>query len=344
MREQAYDVSVELTVPRSPPNLEKGNFMVALFALRSQPENPAFSLSPSAAELSADDLYRHVRQPGNVAFAARRPTLIPYADPLVSTTSRVLLLLYYVLYPAASERTTLVVPMGELVEFRNALPLSLLVDVQAGQTLQVYEARVTLVARLSGVRWAMFHHRVISFAVGTAIFWVGEMLSMLLAWLLLGRWLSGPRPGQLGGGGGGGSDIDTDDDNDDYEKYDPWPVAPPPPLSPEEAAAASAFFRGGVEQTEGRQRGEGAEAEAESEADPGVKKEEEEDEGEDEKDSGGKGKGKGKREAEEQRSQTQAVDYVKTEDDEEELGVGTSLSHRQEKGSLRKRPSWGSQS
>lgn len=181
MLEQAYDVSVELTVPRSPPNLEKGNFMVALFAMKSLPDNPAFAFTSSAVTL---DPYAHVKE-DNVVFMSRRPTLIPYADPMVSTASRVLFLLYHILYPGAGETTTLSVPMGELVEFRDVLPLSILLDVQAGQTLQVYSASVTLVARLTGIRWAMYNHRIISFVVCTTAFWMAEMLFAGLAWLLL---------------------------------------------------------------------------------------------------------------------------------------------------------------
>lgn len=204
MLEQAYDVSVELTVPRSPVNLERGNFMVSLFAIKSVPENPAFSFSFSAA---TQDPYAHVRE-DNLVFMSRRPTLIPYEDSLVSTASRVLFLLYHILYPGVSEKATLTIPMGELVEFKNVLPLSILVDVEAGQTLQVYSATVTLVARLTGIRWAMYNHRIISFVVCTTIFWVAEMLSMGLAWFLLDSVISGRQPDKLGGAKW---DVDTDD-------------------------------------------------------------------------------------------------------------------------------------
>ncbi|KAI0129473.1 putative adipose-regulatory protein-domain-containing protein [Xylariales sp. AK1849] len=177
MLETAYDVSVELTLPRSPPNLDRGNFMVALFATKSSIENPAQSWTlPS-------DPYLHVN-PSNVVFSSRRPILLPYKDPLVSQASRVLFLLWHMLHPTA-EAVTLEIPMGELVEFRNQLPLSLLLDVQAGQTLQVYEARIELVARLTGVRWAMYNHRILSFVVCTTAFWLAEMGSMGVAWAVL---------------------------------------------------------------------------------------------------------------------------------------------------------------
>ncbi|KAI0888184.1 putative adipose-regulatory protein-domain-containing protein [Annulohypoxylon maeteangense] len=240
MLEQAYDVSVELTVPRSPTNLQRGNFMVALFAIKSVPDNPAFTFSYSKA---MEDMYTHVRE-DNVVFMSRRPTLIPYMDPIVRMASRFLFLFYHILYPDQGETTTLTVPMGELVEFKDVLPLSFLLDVQAGQTLQVYSATITLVARLTGIRWAMYNHRIISFAVCVTVFWVAEMLSAGLAWLLLSLFISGRKP------------AEPDDDEDVELDENPWTGRPPLP---------KAFFRGALEDSEGEEA-------------IGVKKEESDDE------------------------------------------------------------------
>ncbi|KAM0817080.1 putative Seipin [Seiridium cardinale] len=188
MLETAYDVTVSLTMPRSPPNTDRGNFMVALFATRSSLENPAQSFT------IPQDPYRHIN-PSNVVFSSRRPALVPYTDPLVSLASRVLFLLWHVFAPT-SEKVELQIPMGELVEFREQLPLSLLLDVQAGQTLQVYTAQIELVARLSGIRWMMYNHRLISFVVGTTFFWLAEMLWMGLTWLALAYCFGWRKPGK----------------------------------------------------------------------------------------------------------------------------------------------------
>ncbi|KAI1458099.1 putative adipose-regulatory protein-domain-containing protein [Annulohypoxylon moriforme] len=239
MLEQAYDVSVELTVPRSPTNLQRGNFMVALFAMKSVPDNPAFTFSFTKV---IEDLYTHVRE-DNVVFMSRRPTLIPYTDPFVSMASRFLFLFYHILYPGQGETTTLTVPMGELVEFKDVLPLSFLLDVQAGQTLQVYSATITLVARLTGIRWAMYNHRIISFAVCTTIFWIAEILSAGLAWLLLSLFISSRNP------------AEPDNYGDDRLEDNPWKGRPPLP---------KASFRVEFEDSEG-------------EGDTGVKKEESDD-------------------------------------------------------------------
>ncbi|KAI0442777.1 putative adipose-regulatory protein-domain-containing protein [Xylaria telfairii] len=219
MQEQAYDVTVDLTLPRSPANLERGNFMVALYALKSAPTNPAL-VAIATSGSGPPDPYQHVTA-DNVVFASRRPVLVPYADPVVTAASRVFFLLYHVVWPHAAETTTLTVPMGELVEFsRGALPLSVLVDVQAGQALQVYSSRVTLVARLSGLRWFMYHHRILAFAAFTTAFWVAEMVAAGFAWLVLRSWFSA-QDGKVEDGGPAGGGMyermrrgDTDDDDD----------------------------------------------------------------------------------------------------------------------------------
>ncbi|KAI0104414.1 putative adipose-regulatory protein-domain-containing protein [Daldinia grandis] len=241
MLEQAYDISVELTLPRSPTNLDKGNFMVTLFGMKTQPGNPAF-----AYYFSGEDPFSHVKE-DTVVFTSRRPALIPYTDPLVKTVSRVLFLPYHILYPSASEMTTLRVPMGELVEFNEILPMSILVEVQAGQTLQVYSATITLVARLTGIRWAMYNHRIMSFIVCTTVFWIAEMLSTGLAWLILSSFISNQKP------------RGPEDKLNARAAGDPW-IRPPP--------GPTGFFDAGA----GDSHSEGEEI---------VKKEEEEDDDDD---------------------------------------------------------------
>ncbi|KAI1091116.1 putative adipose-regulatory protein-domain-containing protein [Rostrohypoxylon terebratum] len=297
MLEQAYDVSVELTVPRSPTNLQKGNFMIALFALKSVPDNPAFTFSFSKV---MEDMYTHVRE-NNVVFMSRRPTLIPYTDPFVSMASRFLFLFYHILYPGRGETTTLTVPMGELVEFKDVLPLSFLLDVQAGQTLQVYSATIVLVARLTGIRWAMYNHRIISFVVCTTVFWIAEMLSTGLVWLLLSSLIPSQNP----------EEPDEDEDEDAGSEDDHWGGRRTIP---------KASFRDELEDSGG-------------EGNPGVKKEESDD------DSGDVKVKKEILEQESLLDQP-ADDEEDVVDQSRESGVGTSFSHKKG-GSLRKRLSRG---
>ncbi|KAI1290471.1 putative adipose-regulatory protein-domain-containing protein [Xylaria venustula] len=198
MSEQTYDVSIDLVLPRSPANLDRGNFMVALYATKSAPTKPPINpalltfaasspLGLSSSAMSKDP-YDYVSR-DNVVFASRRPALIPYEDPLVSTASRVLFLLYHIVFSRAAETVALSIPMGELVvpARSGTLPLSVLVDVQAGPDLQVYSSSMTLVARLTGMRWFMYNHRVFAFAAFVTVFWVAEVVSMGFAWGVL-RW------------------------------------------------------------------------------------------------------------------------------------------------------------
>ena len=100
------------------------------------------------------------------------------------------------LFPEHAEQVTLQVPLAERVQFPrrggnkaaglglvgDGTPTSLLVEVQAGQKLQVYEASVTITAKLNGLRWFMYHHRVVSFLVGTGLFWAAEVVLMVVGW------------------------------------------------------------------------------------------------------------------------------------------------------------------
>ncbi|KAK8069316.1 hypothetical protein PG994_005932 [Apiospora phragmitis] len=208
MLDTAYDVSVHLTLPRSPPNLGHGNFMVALVATRSVLEDPAQS---GAA------------RPRRLLVAPARPLAL--RGPLRLARLARPVSVWHVLVGSSSSsagRITLDLPMGELVEFRDQLPLSLLLDIQAGPTLQIYAARVELVARLTGLRWLMYNHRILSFVVCTALFWSAEMISMAAAWAIL------IRPRNPTGGGG-------EDDGDSRK--------PPPPGQP---TPAKGFGGGGV--------------------------------------------------------------------------------------------------
>lgn len=169
--------------------------MIALYALKSVPANTAL-VSPASEPV---DPYKYVAE-DDVVFVSRRPVLIPYEDWVVSAASRILFLLYHIFFAHAAETLTLSIPMGELVQFCGVRPLSMLVDVQAGQALQVYSSSVTLVARLTGIRWFMYNHRILAFVVCTAFFWLAEMVAMGLVWLVLAWVLSkhgGTRTGDI---------------------------------------------------------------------------------------------------------------------------------------------------
>ncbi|ROW03035.1 hypothetical protein VMCG_05695 [Cytospora schulzeri] len=183
---QAYDISVTLSLPNSPTNIGRGNFMLALHLLDDNAPSTAgkiMSAMGAQTTLNSVPAPRSVLDGRNILYTSTRPTILPYTDPLVSLAKRILLLGYHVFVPA-SETTKLKVPMVERLEFykgspRGMMPTSLVLDVQAGQAFQVYSVLVTVTARLSGLRWFMHTWRITSFLLGTSFFWLVEVISLL---------------------------------------------------------------------------------------------------------------------------------------------------------------------
>ncbi len=58
-------------------------------------------------------------------------------------------------------------------------------ELQAGQEVQVYDARLHFTARFSGLRWIMYNHRILSFIIFTTAFWGMEITFATLGWLAL---------------------------------------------------------------------------------------------------------------------------------------------------------------
>lgn len=190
---QEYDISVTLHLPRSPANLERGNFMLALHLLDDKtPTGSNKVIAPNSITPNVVPGPSSLLDGRNILHTSTRPAIVPYTDPLVSLASRLLFLAYHVFVPA-SETTTLVVPLVERLEFipGSMSPTKLVLDVQAGQTLQVYSAFVTITAQLGGLRWYMHNWWVTSFIVFTTAFWCCEVLSCGVGFLVLRAWLGG---------------------------------------------------------------------------------------------------------------------------------------------------------
>lgn len=168
-----------LNLPNSPTNLAHGNFMLALYLLdeaEAPPTKIAMAMIGSHLPLMLAPAPQSILADKNIIFMSTRPAIIPYTDPLVSLAKRLLLLVYHVFVPA-SETTRLVVPMVERLEFRpgKMMPTTLVLDVQAGQSLQVYDVLVTFTAQLGGLRWFMHTWWITSFVLFTSLFWLSEV-------------------------------------------------------------------------------------------------------------------------------------------------------------------------
>lgn len=120
-----------------------------------------------------------------VLFEARRPALLPHEDPIISVARRVLFMFYYILFPQSQARTV-TVQLAERVNFAKSSvqPTSAFVEIEAGQDIQIYQTSLTLTAQLRGLRYLMYHYRLVTYVAFTFLFWVCEVLFMCVAWAL----------------------------------------------------------------------------------------------------------------------------------------------------------------
>ncbi|KAJ5683315.1 hypothetical protein N7462_006480 [Penicillium macrosclerotiorum] len=170
---QAYDVAVALDLPRTPSNLDAGNFMIDL-TLYSRDDSSGSLLPTSGNAL------KPISQ-------ARRPAILTYTSPLVDVAKRMVRLPLYVV-SWRREAETLEVPMMERVEFARGarnLPQSLRLEIQSDAKMQVYSARVEFRARFTGLRWFMYRWKLTSFVIFSSMFWSVSMASAGLTWFLL---------------------------------------------------------------------------------------------------------------------------------------------------------------
>lgn len=113
-----------------------------------------------------------------------RPTSLTYTSPLLSVAHKAAFLPLYVTN-LKHETETLHVPLMEHVRFEKGwrnLPKALRLEVKSRERLQIYGCEISVRARLRGIRWWMYNHRVFSFAVGTSFFWASGMGSLLTIW------------------------------------------------------------------------------------------------------------------------------------------------------------------
>lgn len=90
------------------------------------------------------------------------------------------------------ESEVLSVSMLEGVGFAKGwanIPQSVRVVVEADEKMQFYEVGVRIIAKLGGLRWILYHHRIISFLFFTTAFWGSSMISMALAWFAISTYL-----------------------------------------------------------------------------------------------------------------------------------------------------------
>lgn len=183
---QAYDIFLSLNLPRSPQNLARGNFMTTLALL-----SPSHKFNVSHIQkFGISDMKSPMSliRAEDVLVAFRRSAIMTYASLLVSLTSRILTLPLYTL-SLLSEAENLMISVGEGVTFTRGwknIPSLALLEIQAGQGIQIYDATIIFKAKFSGLRWLMYNHRVTSFILFTGLFWISTLVFAITAWITLG--------------------------------------------------------------------------------------------------------------------------------------------------------------
>lgn len=178
--QQAYDVELILDMPRTPTNLDAGNFMLDLSLLGTgiNARNVPDPLSSWLANITVENVLHH----------SRRPAILPYASPIVSLSHTFLHLPWHLLNFRDLDSSHLVVPMFELLSFprgsRN-IPSHARLELQSTSLLQVYNAKLVFRAKFQGMRYLIYNYRITAFALFTTLFYGVSITSMAVAWALI---------------------------------------------------------------------------------------------------------------------------------------------------------------
>ncbi len=160
----------------------------------------------------------------SVLARSRRPAILTYASPIVDTANTLSGLPWHVL-GWKKESELLEVEMLEGVEFAKGwanVPQSVKVVVEADEKMQFYEVGIRIIARFGGLRWILYHHRILSFLFFTTTFWSSSMLSMLCAWFVLSSYFAACPATTKAEPDANGSYIKTE--RSDSDAFDPTSV------------------------------------------------------------------------------------------------------------------------
>lgn len=244
---QKYDVEVTIVLPRSETNLAAGNWMIGLDLRRPGTRSPGiksmlgwedewevedYSQGPNSGTTkegsSQGEAAQATLQKPELLTRSRRPAILTYRSWLTEMCYRVLRLpLYVVGWGTESETVTVLVMEGVHFDkgWRN-IPTSVRLELRSKIPLEVYRVSVRFVAKLEGLRWVMYTHRLASAGVFIGVFWAVEMGVLLFTWALFAFCL-------------GNTDGDASQVGDNIKreqgtvtpKTEPADSAPPTPMS-----------------------------------------------------------------------------------------------------------------
>ncbi|KAL5375679.1 hypothetical protein DPSP01_011037 [Paraphaeosphaeria sporulosa] len=194
-----------MVLPRSENNLAAGNWMVGLDMRGPGTRSPGiksllgwedewevedYSQGPNSGTtkegISPEEAAQAALRKTEVLARSRRPAILTYRSWLTEMCYRALRLpLYVVGWGTESETVSVMVMEGVQFEkgWRN-VPASIRLELRSKTPLEVYRVSVRFVAKLEGLRWVMYTHRLTSAAVFIGVFWGVEMGVLLFTWAL----------------------------------------------------------------------------------------------------------------------------------------------------------------
>lgn len=153
----------------------------------TKPISPADAINHSLSGLNTST---------SILARSRRPAILTYTSAVVDIASTLTGLPLYVL-GWKKESEVLEINMFESVEFGRGwanVPQSAQLTIEADAKMQVYKVDIRIIAKFGGLRWVLYHHRILSFFIFTTSFWLSSMLSMILVWLALSVYQAEDKP------------------------------------------------------------------------------------------------------------------------------------------------------
>jgi seipin len=188
---QPYDISIDIYLPRTPSNVDAGNFMLDLSLLSPPSTPPSVPSSITTVIPNTTTTIAH----------SRRPAILPYSSPVLTIYQTIIDLPLHFLGFRNPDATTLHIPMFERVSFargyRNiptALTLSLQTQAHSAIPLQIYSAKILFQARFQGLRWFVYNYRMLSWILFSTIFYTLTISSMAITWGLVSYFIFPAKP------------------------------------------------------------------------------------------------------------------------------------------------------
>ncbi|KAI7898335.1 putative adipose-regulatory protein-domain-containing protein [Cokeromyces recurvatus] len=157
--EQAYDISIQLHVPTSDINFNLGNFMVY-------------------AQLQTLD--------GTVLIESSRPAILRYQS-YSQRILRVLAKSIPLLIGWTDESQHIHIPLIESYIEKKATPITQAHVTLSTPKLQVYNAQISVIADFHGLRYYMYHRRILTAIIFIVLFTLLEAIFAIGAWNVFGK-------------------------------------------------------------------------------------------------------------------------------------------------------------